>query len=195
MAVSLQGFGCAGRDPTLAATGWCEHAGQREAPAVPGLVEPCHPTLREKAPSGGRWVHGIKSGGYRTQAHLRKGRPTIYTRAGYDWTRRFQPNADALATLPATDLILDGEAVVVIRAASLISGCCTPISQRVARTGCSTTPSTCSISTARSARSAACRAQAPARCAADGRVRTHPLRRAPGGRRRRDLRARLRHGP
>ena len=34
-----------------------------------------------------------------------------------------------------------------IRAASLISGCCTPISPRAARTGCSTTRSTCSIST------------------------------------------------
>jgi bifunctional non-homologous end joining protein LigD len=78
----------------------------------PGFVRPCHPTLREKAPSGGRWFHEIKFDGYRTQAHLRNGRPAIYTRAGYDWTRRFQPIADALATLPATDLILDGEAVV-----------------------------------------------------------------------------------
>jgi bifunctional non-homologous end joining protein LigD len=31
---------------------------------------------------------------------------------GHDWTLRFQPIADALAALPATDLILDGEAVV-----------------------------------------------------------------------------------
>ena len=46
------------------------------------------------------------------QAHLQNGRPAIYTRAGYDWTRRFQPIADALAALPANDLILDGEAVV-----------------------------------------------------------------------------------
>jgi hypothetical protein len=50
--------------------------------------------------------------GYRTQAHLRNGRPAIYTRAGYDWTLRFQPIAEALATFPVTDLILDGEAVV-----------------------------------------------------------------------------------
>jgi hypothetical protein len=34
-----------------------------------------------------------------------------------------------------------------IRAESLISDCCTPISPRAARTGCSTTPSTSSIST------------------------------------------------
>ena len=78
----------------------------------PGFIVPCHPTLREKAPSGGHWIHEIKFDGYRTQAHLQNGRPAIYTRAGYDWTRRFQPIADALAALPANNLILDGEAVV-----------------------------------------------------------------------------------
>jgi bifunctional non-homologous end joining protein LigD len=31
---------------------------------------------------------------------------------GHDWTLRFQPIADALAELPASDLILDSEAVV-----------------------------------------------------------------------------------
>jgi bifunctional non-homologous end joining protein LigD len=85
--------------------------GAKAAP-FPGFVEPCHPTLRQEVPSVGRWVHEIKFDGYRTQAHLRNGRPAIYTRAGYDWTRRFQPIADALASLPATDLILDGEAVI-----------------------------------------------------------------------------------
>ena len=78
----------------------------------PGFVEPCHRTLREEAPSGARWVHEIKFDGYRAQAHLRNGRPAIYTRRAYDWTVRFQPIADALTALPANDLILDGEAVV-----------------------------------------------------------------------------------
>ena len=85
--------------------------GAKPAP-VPGFVEPCHPTLREEAPSGERWVHEIKFDGYRTQAHLRSGRPAIHTRRGHYWTRRFQTIADALAALPADDLILDGEAVV-----------------------------------------------------------------------------------
>ena len=80
--------------------------------SFPGFVEPCHPTLRAQAPSGVRWVHEIKFDGYRAQAHLQQGRPTIYTRRGYDWTRRFQPIADALAPLPADSVILDGEAVV-----------------------------------------------------------------------------------
>jgi len=73
------------------------------------MLEPCHPTLREEAPSGERWVYEIKFDGYRTPAHLRNGCPAIYTRRGHEWTRRFQTIADALAVLPATDLILDGE--------------------------------------------------------------------------------------
>ena len=56
----------------------------------PGFIEPCRPPLREKAPSDGRWIHEIKFDGYRTQAHMQNGQPTIYTRAGHDWTLRFQ---------------------------------------------------------------------------------------------------------
>src|ERR671910_989146 len=85
--------------------------GAKPAP-FPGFIEPCHPTLREEAPSGERWMHEIKFDGYRTQAHLRSGRPAMYTRRGHYWTQRFRPIADALAALPAEDLILDGEAVV-----------------------------------------------------------------------------------
>jgi bifunctional non-homologous end joining protein LigD len=91
------------------APAWCPAPGP--APS-PGFIEACRPALREEAPSGGRWNHEIKFDGYRAQAHLRNGQPAVYTRAGYDWTVRFQPIADALATLPATDLILDGEAAV-----------------------------------------------------------------------------------
>jgi ATP dependent DNA ligase domain len=73
-----------------------------------------NPAVRRcaRSPSGGRWIHEIKFDGYRAQAHLRNGQPAVYTRAGFDWTLRFQTIADALATLPANDLILDGEAVV-----------------------------------------------------------------------------------
>jgi bifunctional non-homologous end joining protein LigD len=85
--------------------------GAKPAP-FSGFIEPCHPTLREEAPTGERWVHEIKFDGYRRQAHLRNGRPAIYTRRGYDWTLRFQPIADGLVALSAKDLILDGEAVV-----------------------------------------------------------------------------------
>ena len=85
--------------------------GAKPAP-FPGFLEPCHPTLRQEPPSGGSSVHEIKFDGYRTQAHLRNGEPALYTRRGYDWTLRIR-SIDAVAALPAKDLILDGEAVVV----------------------------------------------------------------------------------
>ena len=111
--------------------------GAKPAP-FPGFLEPCHPTLRQEPPSGGSSVHEIKFDGYRTQAHLRNGEPALYTRRGYDWTLRIR-SIDAVAALPAKDLILDGEAVVVDSRGIRILGCCTPTSQGVARTGCSTT--------------------------------------------------------
>jgi bifunctional non-homologous end joining protein LigD len=83
--------------------------GARPAPS-PGFIKPCRPALREEAPSGGRWIHEIKFDGYRAQAHLHNGQSAMYTRRGHDWRLRFQTIADALANLPANELILDGEA-------------------------------------------------------------------------------------
>jgi ATP-dependent DNA ligase len=39
-----------------------ELPGAKPAPFL-GLVEPCHPTLRDKAPSGERWIQEIKFDG------------------------------------------------------------------------------------------------------------------------------------
>ena len=46
----------------------------------------------------------IKFDGYPAQAHLRNGQPVVYTRAGYDWTLRFQRITNALTALPAPPL-------------------------------------------------------------------------------------------
>ena len=37
-------------------------SGAKPAPS-PGFMEPCHPALREEAPSGGRWIHEIQDDG------------------------------------------------------------------------------------------------------------------------------------
>jgi bifunctional non-homologous end joining protein LigD len=82
-------------------------------PAGPlGFVEPSHPTLRERAPSGADWVHEIKHDGYRVQVHVRDGAATVYTRRGYDWTARFHTIASAAAKLPVKQAILDAEVTV-----------------------------------------------------------------------------------
>ena len=71
-----------------------------------------HPGPAPGGAAGERWLHEIKHDGYRVQAHLAAGRPTIFTRRGHNWTGRFRSPADALVDLPANDLILDAEAIV-----------------------------------------------------------------------------------
>lgn len=78
----------------------------------PGFVEPCRPTLRKVPPSGTAWLHEIKHDGYRTQAQFNE-RPLIYTRRGNEWAARMPTIAAALRTLPANNVILDGELVAV----------------------------------------------------------------------------------
>ncbi|MBV2186842.1 MAG: non-homologous end-joining DNA ligase, partial [Rhizobium sp.] len=79
----------------------------------PGFIEPALATAVKSVPKGKRWLHEIKLDGYRIQAHLAKGKVTLLTRTGLDWTKRFgKALGKALAALPATEAILDGEVVV-----------------------------------------------------------------------------------
>ncbi|HEU4620566.1 MAG TPA: DNA ligase D [Gammaproteobacteria bacterium] len=81
--------------------------------SFPGFVEPCLATLRARVPEGGAWIHEVKFDGYRAQARLANGKPSILTRRGYDWTPRFASIARALSELPAREAVLDGEVVVL----------------------------------------------------------------------------------
>jgi bifunctional non-homologous end joining protein LigD len=79
----------------------------------PGFVPPALATLKPKPPTGSGWVHEIKFDGYRLQAQIRGGKAKLLTRSGQDWTDRFGPEIpQALAALPASTAILDGEIVV-----------------------------------------------------------------------------------
>lgn len=78
---------------------------------IPGFIKPQLATLRTKAPKGTEWLHEIKYDGYRVQVHLSRGRKTVFTRNGLDWTKRFTEIAGALA-IPG-EAIIDGEVVVV----------------------------------------------------------------------------------
>jgi bifunctional non-homologous end joining protein LigD len=80
---------------------------------MPGFIEPCDPTLHERAPVGSGWVYEIKTDGYRAQVHIRNKRVTIYSRSGYDWTDEFAPIARAASKLKVRDAIFDGEATVL----------------------------------------------------------------------------------
>ena len=67
---------------------------QRKSPEIgikapfPGFIEPALASSVERVPSGERWIHEIKFDGYRVQVHLANEAVTIYTRRGYDWTKR-----------------------------------------------------------------------------------------------------------
>src|SRR3954464_12285274 len=86
--------------------------GAPKAP-MPGFIEPCDPTLHERAPTGSGWVYEIKTDGYRAQVHIRAKRVTVYSRSGYDWTDEFAPIAKAAAQLKVREAIIDGEATVL----------------------------------------------------------------------------------
>ena len=75
---------------------------------MPGFIEPCDPTLHERAPTGSEWVYEIKTDGYRAQVHIRDGKVTIYSRSGYDWTEQFAPIVKAAKKLKVRDAIIDG---------------------------------------------------------------------------------------
>ncbi len=87
--------------------------GARRA-ALPDWVEPQLATLVAGAPSGEEWLHEIKIDGYRILARLERGRVSLLSRRGKDWTGRLPTVAQALGTLRDADrALLDGEAAVV----------------------------------------------------------------------------------
>ena len=86
--------------------------GARKA-ALPETLSPQLATLAKSAPTHGDWLYEIKFDGYRLMTHVAKGKATIVTRGGHDWTHKMQPLADELATLGIASGWLDGEAVVL----------------------------------------------------------------------------------
>jgi bifunctional non-homologous end joining protein LigD len=68
--------------------------------------------LVSEVPKGDRWLHEIKWDGYRLMLRIDRGRVTVLTRRGHDWTARFPTIAEAARRLPVTSAMIDGEAVV-----------------------------------------------------------------------------------
>ncbi|MCB4769806.1 DNA ligase D [Ancylobacter sp. Lp-2] len=101
---------------TKAVAGTKAASGARRSKVVaplPDFIAPQLATLVDKAPGGAGWVHEIKFDGYRLQARIDQGAVTLLTRSGLDWTGRFGPAlATALARLPCTTALVDGEVVV-----------------------------------------------------------------------------------
>ena len=86
--------------------------GARKA-ALPETLSPQLATLAKAAPTHGDWLYEIKFDGYRLMTRIAKGRATLFTRGGHDWTHKLQPLADELGRLGIDKAWLDGEAVVL----------------------------------------------------------------------------------
>ncbi len=86
--------------------------GAKRAPA-PRFVEPMLATSVNAPMGGDRWLHEIKYDGYRIEARLDRGRLTLLTRSGLDWTAKFgEAMIEAFKALPLSQALIDGEMVV-----------------------------------------------------------------------------------
>ncbi len=80
---------------------------------LPDFIPPALATLATRPPRGKGYVHEIKFDGYRLQARIDHGAVKLITRAGLDWTAKFgRPIAEALASLPVKQAMIDCELVV-----------------------------------------------------------------------------------
>jgi bifunctional non-homologous end joining protein LigD len=70
-------------------------------------------TLVDQAPEGDDWLHELKFDGYRISARIAKGRITLWSRNGKEWTGALAPLVTALGRLRAESAVLDGEVVVL----------------------------------------------------------------------------------
>jgi bifunctional non-homologous end joining protein LigD len=80
--------------------------------ALPSFIEPQLASLAGHPPPGDAWVHEIKFDGYRLLARVDRGRVTLKTRTGLDWTTKFPSLKKALEVLPVVTAFLDGEVTV-----------------------------------------------------------------------------------
>jgi bifunctional non-homologous end joining protein LigD len=87
-------------------------SGARKA-AMPEMLKPQLATLTDKAPAGDEWLAEVKFDGYRALCRINGGEAQLFTRAGNDWTAKWQGLASAAAQLPVAQAWLDGEVVAI----------------------------------------------------------------------------------
>jgi ATP-dependent DNA ligase len=77
-----------------------------------GLIEPCQPSAAHKPPSGPDWIHEIKHDGYRIMAWRAADRVRLLTRNRSDFGERFPLVTEAIGSLQARSIVIDGEITV-----------------------------------------------------------------------------------
>ena len=79
----------------------------------PRFIDPMKPKLVETPPTSGDWTYELKFDGFRTQTVKNGAKVTLISRNENDLTSKFQEIADALASLPCEEAVIDGEVVAV----------------------------------------------------------------------------------
>lgn len=85
-------------------------AGSRRA-RLPRKLAPQLATLTEEVPEGRGWLSEIKFDGYRMLTRVERGKVTIWSRNGLDWTRKLPHLVPPLEGLGLHEAYLDGEVV------------------------------------------------------------------------------------
>jgi bifunctional non-homologous end joining protein LigD len=78
---------------------------------APKFIRPCIPTIAKAIPRGDDWLHEPKLDGYRFQIVKDGPALRLYSRSGYDWTKRLASLAEALEGLLCTSAVIDAELV------------------------------------------------------------------------------------
>lgn len=70
-------------------------------------------TLVDHVPAGTGWLHEVKYDGYRALIAVAGNQARAYTRHGLDWSDRFRPIVETVATLGRGSALIDGEVVAL----------------------------------------------------------------------------------
>ncbi len=80
---------------------------------LPASLSPMLATLVDAIPPGDEWLHEVKYDGYRMLCRIDKGKVTLFSRSGKEWTGALGRVADAVGELGLKSAWLDGEVTVV----------------------------------------------------------------------------------
>ena len=80
---------------------------------LPEQLSPQLATLATGVPSAGQWLYEIKFDGYRIMCRIDKGKATLITRGGHDWSARMPGLVAEIERLGVQSAWLDGEIVVL----------------------------------------------------------------------------------
>jgi bifunctional non-homologous end joining protein LigD len=73
---------------------------------------PCLPLPAKEPPAGPDWIHEIKHDGFRIMGRRNRRFVRLFSRNGRDLTFRFPLIASAVAALPVSTCLIDGEAII-----------------------------------------------------------------------------------